>query len=130
MPTTVHTIRSIRGTRRGWAGFQLGEGRRVDTALWLDPRLPHTAHLTPPAKILLTRTPWARRGPWAPEVTLGPGGDPDPKFGKKMKMGCLESARRGGSENSSFAMDLVKKLSTVFNAQNNFRTFGSRVHNN
>ena len=41
----------------------------------------------------------------------------------------LESARQGGSEKTSFATYLVKKL-TIFNAQKNFGAFGTTVHNN
>ena len=36
-----------------------------------------------------------------------------------MKMGFLESARRGGAEKSSFAIYLVEKKKTNFNAQKN-----------
>ena len=46
-----------------------------------------------------------------------------------MKMGVLESARRGGSEKRSFAMYLVKKL-IIFNAKKIFGAFGVRVQNN
>ena len=65
-----------------------------------------------------------------PRLPPGLGGDPDPKIGKKMKMGFLESARRGGSEKSSFAIHLVKKNLTNFDAQKFFGAFGTRVHNN
>ena len=49
--------------------------------------------------------------PGAPEVTR------THNSAKKMKMGLLESARRGGSEKSSFAMYLVKKKMTIYNSQ-------------
>ena len=64
----------------------------VDTILWLDPRPQKKAQMTTPPKSYRDRTP-------------GPGGVPDPKFGKNEK-GVLESARRGGSEKASFAMSL------------------------
>ena len=66
-----------------WAGFQLRRGAAVDTAPLASPPPP----------------PSSRD---CPEVTR-------PKIRQKMTMGFLESARRGGSETSSFAMDLVKK---------------------
>ena len=50
----------------------------------------------------------------------GLGGHPDPKIGKKLKMGSLESARRGGSEKTSFAMDLVKKKLDHFQQSKKF----------
>ena len=54
-----------------------------------------------------------------------PGGDPDSKNRQQMKMGFVESARRGGSENASFAMYLVKeKKKTMLK-----KVFGVRVHN-
>ena len=71
---------------KGWAGWG-----GVDRAPWLDPLPPQL------------RGPPKSYRDWAP----GPGGGPDPKFGKKMKMGLLESGRRGGSEKSSSAMHLV-----------------------
>ena len=59
----------------GWASFCLrgGDGG-VDTALWLDPPPEEGSKKAP--KIL-------------PRPTTGPGGDLDPKLGKKMKMGFL-----------------------------------------
>ena len=39
----------------------------------------------------------------------------------KNENGVLESVCRGGSEKSSFAMCLVKKKWTIFNAQKHFR---------
>ena len=44
-----------------------------------------------------------------------------------MKMGFLESARRGGSEKSSFAMYLVKTFLTMLK---NFGAFSASVHDN
>ena len=79
----------------GQAGFQL-EGGGVDRAPWLDPPPPKGAQLTGPPKSYRDGSP-------------GLGGDPDPTIGKKMKMGFLESAHRGGSGKSSFAMYLVEK---------------------
>ena len=38
-----------------------------------------------------------------------------------MKMGFLESVRRGGAEKTSFAVYLVKEKKTIFDAQDNFR---------
>ena len=77
----------------GWAGFQLG-GRGVDRVPWLGPP-PQKGPIDGPPKILPILTPGARR--WhGPEIRQ-----------KKMKMRFLESARRGGSEKSSFAMYLV-----------------------
>ena len=94
----------------GGVGFQLG-GSGGDAALWLDPPLKRAQLAPPPPQIL-------------PRLTPGPGGDLDPKFGK-MKMGVLESARRGGSENSSFAMYLVKWPSSMLK-----KIFSARVHKN
>ena len=91
----------------GAGGLSLpGGGGGFDRALRPDPP-PKKAHLTGPPKSYRDRP-------------TGLGGDPDPKMGKKMKMGFLESARRGGSEKSSFAMDLVEKKLTNFNVQKNF----------
>ena len=50
--------------------------------------------IEPPPKIL-------------PRLTPGPRRWPGPEIRRKMKMGFLESALLGGSEKSSFAMDLV-----------------------
>ena len=77
----------------GWAGFQLGRGGGVDTALWLDPRQ-KKAQLTAPQN----------------PTEADPRADAGAKFWQKMKMRLLESARRGGSEKSSFARYLVKKI--------------------
>ena len=59
-----------------------------------------------------------------PRRTLGPRGDPDPKFRTrnlaKNENGILESARQGGSEKSSFAMYLGGKQLTIFNAHKTF----------
>ena len=96
-------------------GFQLGWSG-VDTPLWLDrppPPQKKEAQLTPPPQFLPRLTPRPRRRP-------------RPKIRQKMKMGFLESARRGGSEKSSFAMYLVKLPFDHFNAQ---KIFGARVHN-
>ena len=55
----------------GWGGRTFVAGGGAGTALWLaPPPPPKRAQLTPPPQILLRLTP-------------GPGGDPDPKFGKK-----------------------------------------------
>ena len=80
-----------RAEHGGGAGVQHrgggGGGSGVDTALWL---------IDGPPKIL-------------PRLTPGPRRWPGPQIRRKMKLGFLESARRGGSEESSFAMDLVGK---------------------
>ena len=103
LPTPPHT-RLLRGadvceheesvqskSHRGGGGLSLAGGGGVIQPSGKPP--PKGAHLTAPQKY----------GDW-------PGGDPDPKFGKKnTKMGCLESARRGGAEKSLFAVDLVEK---------------------
>ena len=65
-----------------------------------------------PSKHLPRLTPGSRRWP-----------------GKKMKMGLLESARRGGPETPSFAMYLVGEEKDYF-AQTNLQCQGTRGHNN
>ena len=63
---------------KGWASFRLrGGGGRYSP---LTSPSPKKGSIHGPPKIL-------------PRVTPGPGGDQDPKFSKKMKMGILESAR-------------------------------------
>ena len=91
----------------------------VDRAPWLDPP-------PPPKRAQLTGPPKSCR-----DSPPGLGGDPDPKVSTKRKMGFLESARRGGSEKSSFFFCHVigeKKIDQ--GVKKIFRTFGARVHNN
>ena len=75
-----------------------------NTALWLDPPLPQKmAQLTAPTET----------DPWAPELTRT-------HDSAKNENGLLESAHQGASEKSSFAMSLVKKKWTIFNAPKKF----------
>ena len=104
-PVTPVSVPLPRQTWSHWGGraFNLGGWvGGVDTALWLDPPPPKKAQLTGPRNPTETE-------PRAPEVTR------TQKIRQKMKMVFLEPARRGGSEKSSFAMDVVKNI-TIFNA--------------
>ena len=95
-----HTLQGL-AKAKGWAGFQL-QGGGGGAALWLNPSPAKKGSIGGPRKILLRLTP---------------GGDPDPKLGKN-EWDFLESARRGGSGKSSFALYLVKRNVTIL--KNNF----------
>ena len=76
MPTVDNAESTTRGlfttcvTHKGLGGLSTpGRGGGSDTALWLHPP-PKKGSLDGPPKLL-------------PRLTPGPGGDPDPKFGKK-----------------------------------------------
>ena len=93
---------------KGWAGSQLWGGWGVDTALSLDPSHPKKG--------------LDRRGLQNPTETdpPGPGGLTRPQKSAKHQNGILESACRGGSEKSSFAMYLVGKKNDHFQCSQQF----------
>ena len=96
-------------TLKGKAGFHSGGGGCRYSPL--------ARPTPPPQKGLNGRAPKI-----LPRLTPRPRRCPGSKIRQKMSMGFLESARQGGPEESSFAMDLKKEL-TIFNARKNVRRF-------
>ena len=94
----------------GEAAFSFPGGGGGDRALRPDP---------PPQKGSIDRTPkiLPRLTPRASEVTQTQSGF------------FLESARRGGSEKSSFAILLVKKNRPILMIKKIFGAFAARLHN-
>ena len=97
---------------RGGRAFNFG-GRKVDTALWLDPP-PKKAQFAGPPKILLRLTPGSL------EVTQNSAKNENGIFGI--------STSRGYRKNIICHVFEGKKW-TIFDAQKIFGAFGARVHN-